>query len=50
VPEGNERPFGPVSATEIWGVVLIAGFIDRADGLATDRNSKNKANSGAMSS
>ena len=40
----------PVSASEIWCVALIAGVIGRADCLATDRNSKNQANRGAVSS
>jgi hypothetical protein len=39
-----------VSASEIWCGALIAGVIERVDGLATDSNSKNQANRGAVSS
>ena len=50
VREGNGCLSMRGSAREVRFVALIAGDIGRADCLATDRNSKNQANRGAVSS
>ena len=50
VRKGNGCLFMRVSASEIWCLAPSAGAIGRADCFATERNSKNQANRGAVSS